>query len=68
MRNKLCPNCNNLIDREVENAKERAQTAIALETGKQIQNAIERHLFRSIDLCNWCYTLLRIYRNNHEKS
>ena len=62
---KLCPNCNNPIDRHIDNAEEKLRMAITFEHGKNIFNAINRHLFRSIDLCNFCYTTLRVYREEN---
>jgi hypothetical protein len=62
MKKKICAYCQNPIDRVVENAKERIETAVAMETGKFIYNAIMDKRFRSIDLCNFDYVLLRIYR------
>lgn len=67
MKKDYCPSCGQPFEREVENAEEKLRTAIALETGKNIYWAIKKHLFRSIDLCNFCYATLRIYRSNLTK-
>lgn len=59
---RVCANCHNPINREVENAEEKLKTALTIEHGRSIYNAIQRKLFRSIDLCNYCYSTLRVYK------
>lgn len=64
---KRCPNCNQELDRPVENAEEKLKTATAFETGKHIYYAILDHRFRSIELCNWCYSVMQTYRHSIPK-
>jgi hypothetical protein len=59
---KICPNCGQPINRVVEDGESKMQLALTYEHGKNILNAIKRHLFRSIDLCNFCYATLQVYR------
>ncbi len=59
---KTCKNCYQDINRPIENAEERLKMATSRELGKNIYYAILDKRFRSIELCNWCYSLLRIYK------
>lgn len=64
---KVCPNCHQ-IDRPIENAEEKLKMGMALETGKDIYYAVLDGRFKSIDLCNWCYSVMRAYRYSLPKS
>lgn len=59
---KECKNCLQPIDRPIENAEEKLKTGIGILTGQHIYNAVLDKRFKSIDLCNWCYSLLKAYR------
>ena len=63
---KTCKWCNQDIDKPVENAEERMQTATAMQMGREIYYAILDKRMRSIDLCNWDYSLLKMYRYSLE--
>jgi hypothetical protein len=58
----LCPNCGQNINKSVENAEDKLKTATALETGKNIYYSILDGKFKSIELCNWCYSVMQAYR------
>lgn len=58
----ICPNCHQDINKPVENAEEKLKM-ITLETGKSIYYAILDRRYRSIDLCNWCYSVMRAYKS-----
>lgn len=64
---KICPNCGQQIDRPVENAEEKLKMATSFEAGKGIYYAILDHRFKSIELCNWCYTIMQTYRHSIPK-
>ena len=64
---KTCPNCGQQINRPVEKVEEKLKMATAFETGKGIYYAILDHKFRSIDLCNWCYSVMQTYRHTLSK-
>lgn len=58
----LCLNCGDSINKPIKNAEEKLKSATVLETGKSIYYAILDHRLRSIDLCNWCYSIMKAYR------
>jgi len=58
-----CSYCGRPFSMKVDNVEEKLESALGLEHGKEICRAIERKEFRSIDLCNFHYTLLRVYKN-----
>jgi len=58
----ICKNCNQELNRPIENVEEQLEMATAMELGKSIYYAILDRKFWSIDLCNFCYTLLKNYR------
>ena len=62
MKVERCKYCGRPMDMEVENAEEKLGFAISLQHGKEIYYAIRRREFKSIELCNFHYTLLRVYR------
>ena len=64
---KTCPNCGQQIDRPVENAEEKLKMATTFEAGKGIYYSILDKQFRSINLCNWCYTIMQVYRKSLSK-
>ena len=70
---KVCLNCAYPIDRytyPVDRSAKDAEGKLKLvtsETGKCIYYAILDHNFRSIDLCNWCYSIMRAYRHSLSK-
>jgi hypothetical protein len=66
-KTKICPNCGQQIDRPVEDAEEKLKMATSFETGKGIYYAILDHKFRSIELCNWCYSVMQTYRHSIPK-
>lgn len=63
----ICPNCGQDINREIENVEEKLKMATTFEAGKGIYYAILDHQFRSINLCNWCYTIMQVYRKSLSK-
>ena len=63
----ICANCGQQIDRPVENAEEKLKMATSFETGKGIYYSALDHKFRSIDLCNWCYSVMQAYRYSLSK-
>lgn len=67
INSKFCANCGQEINKPVEDAEQKLKMAIALETGKGIYYAILDNRFKSIDLCNWCYSLIQSYRHSLPK-
>lgn len=64
-----CKYCGRPFDMEVDNAEEKLKSAMGLQHGKEIYYAIQRKEFRSIDICNFHYVLLKSYilLNNLQK-
>ena len=62
MARKRCRNCGQMIDRPIENPEEKLGTATAREVGKHIYYSVLDRKFNSIELCNWCYSVMNAYR------
>lgn len=64
---RLCTNCGDLVDNPKGAILNNLTGALLPEHGKQIYFRVLEGKIRSIDLCNYCYTIKQYYRNTLTK-
>lgn len=67
IKKQTCKNCGKMIDMPYESVEDKLtelQQLTIIDVGRSVYKLVNDGKLRSIDLCNFCYSVMRAYKNS----